>query len=110
VPVIVTNLGRDIAYVARREAEKVAQEAAEMARAAAPKKSGHLANSIAVEDTGDGFKVIARAGYAAEVEYGTAEMQPEPFMQPAKGWADSVLPARVCGGSQRIARGMTWAH
>lgn len=52
------------------ECEKVAQRVADVARATAPRSSGNYAASIVVQRFRNGARVLARAPYAAKVEFG----------------------------------------
>lgn len=55
----------------RAIARKAAEEAAQVARSNAPVDSGELRESIHVEETDDGYAVVAEAPHAAFVEFGT---------------------------------------
>lgn len=55
------------------ECEKVAQSVADVARVEAPRESGAYAASIAVEKFRSGARVVARAPYAGNIEFGSAD-------------------------------------
>ena len=58
---------------------RIAEIIADRARQNAPEKSGELKRSIHA----DGDSVIADAGHASVVEFGTATRAAQPFMRPA---------------------------
>lgn len=61
----------EVRAIDRELAKRAAESGAEAARAAAPADTGALASSIRVEETADGYAVVAEAPYAAFVEFGT---------------------------------------
>ena len=60
-----------------------ARRGASLARESVPVDSGELKGSICLEMCGPSCAaVLARAGHAAAVEYGTSRMQPRPYLLP----------------------------
>ncbi len=62
--------------------------------------SGELHDSIGLEERRDGVDVVATAGHAGFVEFGTVHMSPQPFLRPAfrqhrKGYRQALLAASV---------------
>lgn len=61
---------------------KIAGQLRDDAKAAAPRRTGELVNSISIQG-GDGYRIVrATAGHAFYVEFGTSDTAPQPFLWP----------------------------
>ncbi|HXG94147.1 MAG TPA: HK97-gp10 family putative phage morphogenesis protein [Blastocatellia bacterium] len=88
---------------AREAQDRVAQVlgegaviAAAIARQLAPKRTGRLRASIAVEQEGKmRFSLVASAPYAAFVELGTEHQEPQPYLAPAVAAARREIERRL---------------
>ena len=67
----------------RRALREAAEQAAQVARQRAPVASGRLRDSIGVEETEEGFRVVADVDYAAFQEFGTERNRAHPYLRPA---------------------------
>ena len=85
-------------------AAEAAAEGAELARSLAPVDSGALASSIHVEETPSGASVIAGAGHAVMVEYGTGSMAAQPFMLPMAAAMRGRFIRKSCAAVQEVFR------
>jgi HK97 gp10 family phage protein len=77
---------------AREAVAEVANVALEEARRTVPVVTGALRDSLHIERDGDSVEVVADAGHAAFVEFGTSRQAAEPFLTPALAVAQAHIP------------------
>ncbi|HYG66098.1 MAG TPA: HK97-gp10 family putative phage morphogenesis protein [Anaeromyxobacteraceae bacterium] len=101
-------LGRLSGRIAAAVAEETlagAEAVAREAKALAPVDTGRLRASIeALREGRTSAVVVARAPYAAFVEYGTRRMAAQPFMRPAAQRARAEVAARIGEAVRRETR------
>lgn len=90
-------MGDGVEDGAHRAAHALADEAANVARAACPSDTGGLSASIHTERTESGYDVVASAPYAAFVEFGTGIGAPSVNQFDAKAMAGGGYSVNASG-------------